>query len=212
MTLESEENYPQHTKTVQKSLGFMPEVKPLHKPRGDLVLWARNSLMITFTISCWNLEKYRMIRTTLNLEPEVALSETIKWCRTMHQKTFIYSKNYVWYVGDCDIQNGFSERFFFSNGFYSEGFYSERSFLRTVFSPLIRKPYNPKGHCSKNFNSEMPLFRTVFDKNFFFYSERFLSRTVFDPKGRFSEIRNKNLWDQKPFGSEYFMMSHGTEE
>ena len=40
MTLESKENYPRHTKTVQNSLGFMPEVKPLHKPRGDLVLSA----------------------------------------------------------------------------------------------------------------------------------------------------------------------------
>ena len=40
MTLESKENYPQHTKTVQNSLGFMPEVKPLHKPHGDLVLCA----------------------------------------------------------------------------------------------------------------------------------------------------------------------------
>ena len=38
MTLESKENYPRHTKIVQNSLGFMPEVKPLHKPRGDLVL------------------------------------------------------------------------------------------------------------------------------------------------------------------------------
>ena len=28
MTLESKENYPRHTKTVQNSLGFMPEVKP----------------------------------------------------------------------------------------------------------------------------------------------------------------------------------------
>ena len=35
MTLESKENYPRHTKIVQNSLGFMPEVKPLHKPRGD---------------------------------------------------------------------------------------------------------------------------------------------------------------------------------
>ena len=40
MTLESKENYPWHTKIVQNSLGFMPEVKPLHKPRGDLVLCA----------------------------------------------------------------------------------------------------------------------------------------------------------------------------
>ena len=37
-TLESKENYPRHTKTLQNSLSFMPEVKPLHKPRGDLVL------------------------------------------------------------------------------------------------------------------------------------------------------------------------------
>ena len=32
MTLESKENYPRHTKIVPNSLGFMPEVKPLHKP------------------------------------------------------------------------------------------------------------------------------------------------------------------------------------
>ena len=42
MTLESKENYPRHTKIVQNSLGFMPEVKPLHKPRGDLVLCAHH--------------------------------------------------------------------------------------------------------------------------------------------------------------------------
>ena len=40
MTLESKENYLRHTKIVQNSPGFMPEVKPLHKPRGDLVLCA----------------------------------------------------------------------------------------------------------------------------------------------------------------------------
>ena len=40
MTLESKENYPRHTKIVQNSLGFMPEVRPLHKPCGDLVLCA----------------------------------------------------------------------------------------------------------------------------------------------------------------------------
>ena len=44
MTLESKENYPRHTKIVQNSLGFMPEVKPLHKPRGDLVLCAQKCL------------------------------------------------------------------------------------------------------------------------------------------------------------------------
>ena len=44
MTLESKENYPRHTKIVQNSVGFMPEVKPLHKPRGDLVLCALNGL------------------------------------------------------------------------------------------------------------------------------------------------------------------------
>ena len=27
MTLESKENYPRHTKTVQNSLGFLPEIK-----------------------------------------------------------------------------------------------------------------------------------------------------------------------------------------
>ena len=108
--------------------------------------------------------------------------------------------------GQFDIPTShFSERILFRTvfipkGFYSERFYSERSFLRTVFSPLIRKAYNPKGHCSENFNSEMPLFRTVFDTKGF-HSKRFLSRTVLIPKGRFSEIRNKNLSDQKPFGS-----------
>ena len=43
MTLESKENYPRHTKIVQNSLCFMPEVKPLHKPRGDLVLCAHKA-------------------------------------------------------------------------------------------------------------------------------------------------------------------------
>ena len=44
MTLESKESYPRHTKIVQNSLGFMPEVKPLHKLRGDLVLCALNTM------------------------------------------------------------------------------------------------------------------------------------------------------------------------
>ena len=51
MTLESKENYPRHTKTVQNSLGFMPEVKPLHKPRGDLVLCARIGHGIYYNLS-----------------------------------------------------------------------------------------------------------------------------------------------------------------
>ena len=38
MTLESKGNFPQHTKTVQTLLDFMPEVKPLHKSCGDLLL------------------------------------------------------------------------------------------------------------------------------------------------------------------------------
>ena len=38
MTLERKENYPQHTKTVQNSLGFVKEVKALHKLCGGLVL------------------------------------------------------------------------------------------------------------------------------------------------------------------------------
>ena len=37
MTLESKENYPRHTKIVQNSLGFMPEVKPLYINR--VVIW-----------------------------------------------------------------------------------------------------------------------------------------------------------------------------
>ena len=40
MALESKENYPRHTKIVQNSLGFMPDVKRSHKPRGYLVLCA----------------------------------------------------------------------------------------------------------------------------------------------------------------------------
>ena len=52
MTLESKENYPRHTKIVQNSLGFMPEVKPLHKPRGDLVLCALNRFAL-FNVLCW---------------------------------------------------------------------------------------------------------------------------------------------------------------
>ena len=49
MTLESKENYPRHTKIVQNSLGFMPEVKPLHKPRGDLVLCALKTYKVWST-------------------------------------------------------------------------------------------------------------------------------------------------------------------
>ena len=59
MTLESKENYPRHTKIVQNSLGFMPEVKPLHKPRGDLVLCALWRLLkvvrITFSLILWKI-------------------------------------------------------------------------------------------------------------------------------------------------------------
>ena len=59
MTLESKENYPQHTKIVQNSLGFMPEVKPLHKPRGDLVLCALWRLLkvvrISFFLVLWKI-------------------------------------------------------------------------------------------------------------------------------------------------------------
>ena len=96
--------------------------------------------------------------------------------------------------------------FLFRTVFIPKGFYSKRSFLRTVFSPLIRKAYNPKGHCSENFNSECHcserfLIRKVFIPNGF-YPERFLIRTILILKGRFSEIRNKifrikNRSDQK---------------
>ena len=59
MTLESKENYPQHTKTVQNSLDFMPEVKLLHKPRGDLVLCALWRLLkvvrILFFLILWKI-------------------------------------------------------------------------------------------------------------------------------------------------------------
>ena len=59
MTLESKENYPRHTKIVQNSLGFMPEVKPIHKPRGDLVLCALWRLLkvvrISFFLFLWNI-------------------------------------------------------------------------------------------------------------------------------------------------------------
>ena len=92
--------------------------------------------------------------------------------------------------GQFDIPTShFSERFLFRKVLIPKGFYSARSFLRTVFSPLIRKAYNPKGHCSENSNSEneMPLFRTVFDTKGF-HSERFLSRTVFDRNGFNSEM------------------------
>ena len=49
MTLEGKENYPRHTKIVQNALSFMPEVKPLHKPRGDLVLCALKDIFLSFT-------------------------------------------------------------------------------------------------------------------------------------------------------------------
>ena len=37
-TLESKDNYPWYTQKVQISLGFMPEEKSLHEPRGDGVV------------------------------------------------------------------------------------------------------------------------------------------------------------------------------
>ena len=79
------------------------------------------------------------------------------------------------------VYSDFSERVLFRTVFISKGFYFERSFLRTVFSPLIRKVIAPKilipkCHCSERF-----LIRKIF------YSERFLSRTVFDPNDFNSE-------------------------
>ena len=76
----------------------------------------------------------------------------------------------------------FLQTVFIPNGFIPKDLYSERSFLRTVFSPLIRKAYNQKGHCSENFNSEMPLFRTVFGTKCF-YSERFFFFFIYIPNG-----------------------------
>ena len=55
MTLESKGNYPRHTKTVQNSPAFMPEVKPLHKLRGDLVLCALNKMHNCRIHSCYTL-------------------------------------------------------------------------------------------------------------------------------------------------------------
>ena len=97
----------------------------------------------------------------------------------------------------------YSDVSFLRTVFIPNGFYSERSFIRTVFRPLIQKAYNSKGHCSENLIpkchcSEQFLIRKVFIPNSF-YPERFLIRTFLTPKGRFSEIRNKNLLEQTPF-------------
>ena len=53
---------------------------------------------------------------------------------------------------------------------------------------------------------DVSFLRTVFIPNSF-YPERFLTRTVLIPTGRFSEIRNKNISDQNPFGPKNFMIS-----
>ena len=83
-----------------------------------------------------------------------------------------------------DSRFHFSEQFLFRKIFIPNGFYSEI---------LI-----PKGHCSERFLS-----RKVFILNGLIpkgsYSERFLFRKVVSPK-----ILNKNLSDQKPFGSKTF--------
>ena len=68
MTLESKENYPRHTKIVQNSLGFMPEVKPLHKPRGDLVLCA---------LTAWTGYYYYIVHSKLTTRGGGVLSEKV---------------------------------------------------------------------------------------------------------------------------------------
>ena len=116
-------------------------------------------------------------------------------------------------VGDSSI---------FRRLFSPNGFYSERCLLRKVFIPkgrfsklylvlrserfIIRRVIAPKNLIPKCYCSERFLIRKVFIPKGS-YPERFLIRTVLIPKGHFSEIRNKNLWDQKPFGSKIFMMS-----
>ena len=70
MTLESKENYPRHTKIVQNSLGFMPEVKPLHKPRGDLVLCALSFAHILYTESQRRDFNFRL-QSTFSQRPSV---------------------------------------------------------------------------------------------------------------------------------------------
>ena len=102
----------------------------------------------------------------------------------------------------------YSDVSFLRTVFIPNGFYSERSFLWTVLNlwseRLIKfiapKILIPKCHCSEWF-----LIRKVFIPNGF-YPERFWIRTVLIRKGRFSEIRNKNLSDQKPFGSKNFVI------
>ena len=80
-----------------------------------------------------------------------------------------------------DSRFHFSERFLFRKVFIPNGFYSEI---------LI-----PKGHCSERFLS-----RKVFIPNGF-NSERFLFRMFLFRKVVSPKIRNKNLSDQKPFGT-----------
>ena len=110
-------------------------------------------------------------------------------------------------LGQFDIPTcHFSERFLFRKVFIPKGsfselylvLWSERLIIRRVIAPKI---LIPKSHCSERF-----WIRKVFIPNGF-YPKRFLIRAVLIPKGRFSEIRNKNLSDQKPFGSKNFMMS-----
>ena len=90
MTLESKENYPRHTKIVQNSLGFMPEVKPLHKPRGDLVLCALWRLLkvvrITFSSFC---EKFNQFQASYLSNNTLPCLNREKFCfyilRQMHK-------------------------------------------------------------------------------------------------------------------------------
>ena len=68
MTLESKENYPRHTKTVQNSLGFMSEVKPLHKPHGDLVLCALHSVGLGLRACFDNASSEKRVDVTSNFK------------------------------------------------------------------------------------------------------------------------------------------------
>ena len=130
-------------------------------------------------------------------------------------------RRWSWTNGDSPIfrrvisPNGFySERFLFRKVFIPKGrfselylvLWSERLIIRKVITPKI---LIPKCHCSERFLIRKVLFRTFFFP-FFFYSKWFLIRTDLILTGRFSEIRNKTLSDQKLFGSKNFMISNNS--
>ena len=92
MTLESKENYPQHTKIVQNSLGFMQGEKTNLKPCGDLLLWTLYwSIGFSCTLDEWvhNINLKILIKTNQHMGCKFhSISSAAQKCQKHIKKIF----------------------------------------------------------------------------------------------------------------------------